>query len=407
MNKTHSWTAKSIASLLVFILAALLTPVALVGHWGHRTFNDPEQYLATVVPLASDAAVQESLSNAISNAILEQVDTEELVTGFLGNLIDSNSPLTDALAGPISAGIDSLIREAVARAVTSEEFSTAWRQLNEVAQASLVALLEGTPSGPLEIRGDDLVLDISELVTGIQQRLVDQGLTVAANVTIPDNDREVVVFSSPALGQIRTIYAFTNPILEWALVILAALFLLSFALARRRPRMIAILGGYLIVVGVVLQFALAQAATAFTNQLSNTVFGTAADAFWTIFAAYLLDGLASAIVLGIVLIVAAWFAGGTSSGRAVRASVTNGLRSIGESLPSGFSGISGVVTRNAVAIRWIIAVLWVILTFKGQAFNLMTGFWVSLLALGLLTVMAILRGVRTPAPATHAAGVGA
>lgn len=396
MNKTNSWTAKSIASLLVFILAALLTPVAIVGHWGHRTFNDPAQYLATVVPLAADEAVQESISAAISDAILNQVDTEELVTGLLGNVIDSNNPLAGALAGPISAGIDSLIREAVARAVASEEFTGAWRQLNELAQASFVALLAGTPSGPLEIRGDELVLDISELVTGIQKRLVDRGLTVAANVTIPDNDRELVVFTSPALGQIRTIYAFANPVLEWLLVLIAGLFLLSFALARRRVRTIAILGGYLVVVGVVLQFALAQAESAFTNQLSGTLFGPAASAFWTIFATYLLDGLVSTMLLGIVLMAAAWFASATSSGRAVRGTITNGLQSIGESLPVGFSAIAGFVNKNTVAIRWVIAVLWVFLVFEGQAFNLSNGLWISLLALGLLTVMGILRGVRTP-----------
>ncbi len=395
MNKTHSWTARSIASLLVFVLAALLTPVAVVGHWGHRTFNDPEQYLATVVPLASDVAVQESLSTAISDAILAQVDTEELVSGFLGNLIE-NSPLTEALAGPISAGIESLIREAVARAVTSEEFAKAWRQLNEVAQKSLVAVLSGEPSGPVDIRGDELVLDISELVTGIQQRLVDQGITAAANITIPDNNREIVLFSSPALGQIRTIYAFTNPILEWALVIVAALFLLSFALARRRVRTITVLGGYLVVLGIALQFALAQAATSFNNQLEGTLFGAAAEAFWTIFAAYLLDGLASAVVLGIVLLVAAWFSSNTSTGRTARGAVLNGLRTIGESLPESFAGIAGAVTRNTTTVLWVIAVLWVFLVFQGQAFNLDTGFWVTLLALGFLTALGILRGVRTP-----------
>jgi hypothetical protein len=379
----------------VFVLAALLTPVAIVGHWGHRTFNDPEQYLATVVPLASDEAVQEALSTAISEAILAQVDTEELVSGFLGNLIE-NSPLTDALAGPISAGLESLIREAVARAVTSEEFANAWRQLNEVAQKSIVAVLSNEPSGPVDIRGDELVLDISELVTGIQQRLVDQGITAAANITIPDNNREIVLFSSPALGQIRAIYAFTNPILEWVLVMIAALFLLAFALSRRRARTIAILGGYLVVLGISLQFALAQASTSFINQLDGTLFGPAAEAFWTIFAAYLLDGLASAIVLGLVLIAAAWFSGNTSSGRSVRGAVMNGLRTMGESLPEGFAGIAGAVTRNTTTLLWIIAVLWVFLVFQGQAFNLSTGFWVSLLALALLTAMGILRGVRTP-----------
>jgi hypothetical protein len=83
------------------------------------------------------------------------------------------------------------------------------------------------------------------------------------------------------------------------------------------------------------------------------------------------------------------------------------LRTIGEWLPEGLSGIAGAVTRNTTTVLWVIAVLWVFLVFQGQAFNLSTGFWVSMLALAFLTVLGILRGVRTPAPATPASALDA
>ena len=42
MTDSRRWGVRAIASLLIFIIATLLTPVAIVGHWGHRTVVDAD-----------------------------------------------------------------------------------------------------------------------------------------------------------------------------------------------------------------------------------------------------------------------------------------------------------------------------------------------------------------------------
>ena len=120
MANGRHWGVRSIVSLIIFILAVVSTPIALIGNWGHRTVVDSQVYLDTVGPLASDPAIQEALTDRVTNAFETQVDTAGLAAGFLGNFID-NPELADKLAGPISAGINSLVRNLVADFIASEK----------------------------------------------------------------------------------------------------------------------------------------------------------------------------------------------------------------------------------------------------------------------------------------------
>ena len=190
------WGARSIASLLIFIIATVLTPIAVIGHWGHRTVTDAEQYIATVGPLASDPAIQQAVGQQVTKVLLEKVNTEELVTGFVGNFVQ-NPAIADRLVGPISAGIDNLIGQAVDRALASPAFETVWVKTNIAAQKSLMLLLEGKPAGIIQRNGDEVVLNTTELLKAVQQQVVDAGLSVAANITIPETGNEIVLTFNP------------------------------------------------------------------------------------------------------------------------------------------------------------------------------------------------------------------
>ena len=106
--KEKRWGGRSIASLLLFVLATILLIPALLGHWGHRTVIDGERYIATVGPLINQPEVQEALSSAVTDAVVAQVNTEDQVGTLLGNLFP-DAGFTDQLAAPIAAGINSLI----------------------------------------------------------------------------------------------------------------------------------------------------------------------------------------------------------------------------------------------------------------------------------------------------------
>ena len=78
------WRGRSVVSLNLFLIATLLTPIAVIGHWGHQTVVNSQQFISTVGPLAEDPEIQQAVADVVSNAIIEQVDTSELAGGLLG-----------------------------------------------------------------------------------------------------------------------------------------------------------------------------------------------------------------------------------------------------------------------------------------------------------------------------------
>jgi hypothetical protein len=383
------WRGRSIVSLLLFVLATLLAPLAVVGHWGHTTITDTEAYLETVGPLAADPEVQAAIGAVVTDAVIQQVDAKELVGGFLTDLLP-NDQLAEALAGPLSSGVNQVIAGAVERFLTSDAFQTAWFALNTAAQRSLIAALEGDPEGVVQIQGPDVVLDISSLLEVVQKALVDQGIDVAAKVTVPEVDKQIVVMSSPAFEQLRTIWAFTNPLLSFILLLVALLFTVSVLLATRRARTTVAVGVVVFVLGMALQLSLAWAESQFTNAFSGTIFEAASIVFFQSFLTNLLEGLVSMILLGVILVIVGWFAGRTDSALRTRAALVRGYADMASRLPAWASTIGRPMRDYAPFVRWGILFLWVIAVFTAAGFHFESTLGWTALFLGLLTIAEIL-----------------
>ena len=383
------WGARSLASLLIFIIATLLTPVAVVGHWGHRTVTDAEQYINTVGPLAGDPAIHQAVCEQVTKVLLEKVNTDELVGGFIGNFVQ-NPAIADRLVGPISAGVDNLIGQAVDRVLASSAFETVWIKTNTAAQKSVMLLLEGKPAGIIQRNGDQVVLDTTQLLKEVQAQVVASGLSVAANITIPDTGNQIVLFETPLIGQVQTIYAFTAPILQWLPLIVFALFALSIALARRRPRGVLTMGVFLAVWAVVLLAAMATSETVVQGKLGQSGLGLAVNAFWTTFFAYLVNGLQAILLLGIGAIVVGWLAGSSRPAGIVRQHLCDGLQQIGAVIPSG---INTFVRSYSLFLRWAVALVLLFILTAFDTISLVRVFWLG--ALGVL-LFAIIEACNAP-----------
>lgn len=392
------WGARSIASLLLFVLATLLTPLAVVGHWGNQTVSDSEQYLATIGPLASEPAIQQAIADEVTKALVAKVDTETLVTELLDSIVKKPF-ITDRLAGPITAGINGLIGQAVLRLVESQAFETVWLKANEVAQRSAIALLEGKESGIIQTKGDEIVLDTSELLRDVQQRLVASGLTVAGNVTIPSQGHQIALFQTQLLPQLQLIYRFSSPILQWLPLIVAALFALSIALARRRPRTLLTLGVVLSVVALLILWSLAAGETVTQVQLSATGLGAALGVFWTTFFAYLVNSLQALLLLGVFTAVAGWYAGRSRPASSLRDRICTGLQELGQLIPSG---VNTFVRAYSLFLRWAVALVLGLLLVGFGSITIGRTFW--LLALGVL-LFALIEACNTPDRDVYAVAV--
>ena len=386
MSDTKRWSGKSIASLIVFILAVILTIPALVGHWGHRTVIDAGRYIETVGPLGTSAEVQEAVATAVKDAVLERVDTEKQVDELLSGLFPDR-PVVQNLSAPIAAGINSAIGALIDRFVESDAFEKLWITLNTGLQRGLVAILSGETDGTVRLEGDKIVLDISSLLGEVQQYLVDEGITAAASITIPDSDRTIVLAESPALAQIRFVYSLTSPLLEWFPVIIAALFALSIWLSRRRARTVVATGVVLVVSGLLVWQGLNIGEGAFVDQLAGTVFAPASAVFWTTLFAYLVAGTKAVTLLGVAVIVAGWLSGRTSSARYLRGHLTRGLGEISGRLPEGLQGsLAGSISW----LRWVVYGIGIVIVMISDVLSPSSVLWTVALTAGLVTLTELL-----------------
>ena len=391
--------ARSIAALLALILGLGLLPLGTVTYWGHRTVTDTERYLETMQPLAYDEDVQDSLAVFITDKIEAQIDPEELVNQLFAGLIEEY-PSLKALVPIISGAVDSLIAQVVDRLVRSDQFKQLWDLANTAAQKSLMAILEGRDDGPVSLQGDEVVLDISVLVDQVKQGLVDRGFAAAANINIPEADRQVVLLEAPQLAQIRTIYTYTSPVAASLIFVAMLLLILAVVLARRRPRMVAWAGGGAAVGGGLLVIGLGIGETLFVNTLEGTPFEKASQTFYDQLLKFLYNGAYGLIVLGIIVFAVGLYLCGARWAVELRATVNNLADDIAGNVPAGPITSSGAwVSQNARWLRVAVAVIFAIIVVIGNDLSVARTIWAALIALLLLGVIQVwaAAGRRTPA----------
>ena len=213
--------ARSIVAVICVIVAGLLTTPAAVAYWGQRTLNDTQRYVDTVEPLVSSPEVQDVIATKVTDAIEKQVDVEAILNDVFAGVI-TDRPRLERLVGPLSASINGLIDREVRAFIASDEFADLWTRANTRAQQALQRVLKGDASGAVSLKGDEVVLDVDEVINQVKERLVARGLTLVQNVPVPETDRQVVLMEAPQVRQLRTIYAFGNPLARWLLPIVAA-----------------------------------------------------------------------------------------------------------------------------------------------------------------------------------------
>ena len=391
--------ARSIAAVLALILGLGLLPLGTVTYWGHRTVTDTERYLETMQPLAYDEDVQDSLSIFLTEKIEEQVDPEALVNQLFAGLIEQY-PALKALVPVVSGAIDSLIAQVVDRLVRSDQFKQLWDLANTAAQKGLMAILEGRDDGPVSLEGDAVVLDISSIIDQVKQGLVDRGFAAAANINVPEADRQIVLLEAPQLAQIRTIYSLTSPIAVALFFFAILLLVLAVVLARRRPRMVAWAGGGAAAGGLLLIVGLGIGETVFVNTLDGTPFEKASQTFYDQLLKFLYNGAYAIVVLGIIVLAVGLYLCGARWAVELRAAVNNLADDVARNIPAGPITSSGVTV--AAHARWFrvgVGVIFTIIVIIGNDLSVARTIWGALIALVLLAVIQVWAAAGRRAPA--------
>jgi hypothetical protein len=388
-----STRGRAIAAVVCLVLAAVLTVPASFSYWGQRTINDGQRYVETVGPLVDSPEVQTAIATKVTDAIEQQVDVEALLTqAFSG--VTQDRPRISLLIGPLAGAVNGLIETQVQNFIASNAFRELWLAANTRAQEALVRLLNGDDSGAVSVQGGEVVLDLSTVIDQVKQQLVDRGLTFVQHApALPAADQQIVLLESSQLKQVRTIYAFSNPVAKWLILVVALLYLAGLLLSRRRPRTTVVIGILLAANALLVALFLSIGRQLFINQLSGTVFGPASRVFYDTLLSYLERGQHVMLWLGLLLIVVGWFAGQTKTGVAARTTTTNGLESVGAALAdTPVAGTGRWTLANAVWLRIVVGVLGVIVLLWGLDVSVSRLFWSAVLMAVLLAVIQVLVG---------------
>jgi hypothetical protein len=385
---------RSVAAVVCLVLAAILTVPAAFAYWGQRTINDGQRYVSTVGPLVNSPEVQEAIATKVTDAIESQVDVEALLNQIFADVIKSK-PHLQALVGPLAGAVNGLIESQVRAFIASDAFADFWVAANTRAQEALVRVLKGDESGAVSVQGGTLVLDLSDVIDQVKQRLVDRGLTIVEKAPpLPVEDRQIVLLDAPQLKQVQNIYAFANPVAKWLLVAVAVLYLAALMLSRRRPRMTVIIGALLAANSLLVALLLSISRQLFVNHLTGTVFGPASTVFFNQLFSYLERGQRVLLWIGLILVFVGWFVGHTKLGTAVRSTLSRNLESVGSSLgDSPAAGAGRWTTANADWLRVAIGVLGVVVLLWGNEASPTRLFWATIVVIVLLAAVQVLVGL--------------
>jgi hypothetical protein len=305
---------RGVTAWVLVIVSAILFPIALTAYWGQRTLTDTERYVATVAPLAQDPTVKQAVGDKLTTVLVTQIDAQQRVSELL-----QDTPRLQPIAGPIAVAVNNLVAQTVTKVLDSDQFDQLWITVNTKLQQGLVKALSSAPDGAVTIQGDQVVLDTGDLIEAVKQRLVDQGLSFAANIPVPAAaDRQVVLLTSPQLAQARFAYAVGQPVAQWLIYVVLLLFVIAVLVSRKRARMTMAVGVAIILGALAVRLMMAFGQSQIELSLTGTSFAIAQEAFFTILTAFLLNSVRAAYAVGLVLLLVGWFLSGTSSALAAR-----------------------------------------------------------------------------------------
>ncbi len=319
---------RTIVAGVLITLACLLAPLSVLAVWSSTTVSDPNRYVETVAPLAKDPDVQAAVTDAVTRQVFTYVDVSALTVQLLDRLQQQGlSPrLADqlqALAPPISNGVQGFVHDQVAKVVASPAFATAWTEANRVAHRQMVNVLSGQQGGAVSAKNGAVTINLGPFVQQLKERLVAQGFTVAAN--IPAVNTSFTVFQSQDVTKAQGAYRLLNALGTWLPVLALVLLAIGVYVAKshRRALLAAALGvaGGMLLLGVVL----AVVRPLYLGSVPPEVPHDAAASIYDTLVRFLRVSLRAVLAAALVVAAAAFLTGGTVTAVRTREGISHGI----------------------------------------------------------------------------------
>lgn len=390
---------RSTAAVVLILVGALLAPVAVVGSWARGLVVDTDRYVDTVAPIAQDPLVQSAVSNRITLAVVDALNVEQLTTQATDAVAGLDLPplvgqAVTSLQAPLQEAITGFIRKNVTRIVSSDAFENTWEQANRAAHEQIVATLRGDPDALAQISDSgQLTLDITPIIEDVKTSLEQAGFTLVSR--IPTITVTFPIASSADLLRLQSAYRLIDIVGGLLPYLSLALLAAGVLAAQHRSRALVVAGLSLAGAMLLLGIALAVGRSLYASSLPPEVQRVdTAVAIYDQVVSLLRVQLRVGLVLGLLLAIIAFAAGGTTAARQLRASASRAsasLRSAGDRRGIGTGPVGVWLDQQRVLVRVVVislAALALVLADRLTPAYVIGVFVIALVVLGLATLAA-------------------
>jgi hypothetical protein len=294
------------------VLASIVAFTAILAVWANRQILNTDNWTRTSTELLENRTIRHPLSAYLVDQLYANVDVA-------GELRQALPERLQPLAAPAAGGLRQLVERATNEALSRPRAQERWAAANRDAQEQLLKILEG--GGPVvSTGGGDVVLDLSELLTQMQERV---GIGGRLEQRLPASAAQITIMRSERLKAaqrgLKIVRGLPFVLVALSLALLAAA--LAVAPGWRREALRAYGIGF-VIAGAAALITQAQAGAALTNALATTAaVEPAVGAAWTISTTLLVQAAWATIGYGVFTFIAAWLAGPSVPTAALRRAV--------------------------------------------------------------------------------------
>ncbi len=301
---------------VLLVVATILGFFALTAVWVNRQLLNTDNWTSASTQMLESKAIRTQLSAFLVDQAYSRLDVQAQIRSAL-------PPRAAPLAGPAAGGLRNLAEQGVDRLLQRPRPQALWEQANRRAHRRLIQVVEGK-SGAVSTTGGKVTLDLGEMLQNTSQGI---GVGQKAASKLPPGAAQITILRSNELKAAQDVVNLLRKLALVLPILSLGLFAVAVAVSGRRRQTLRSVGIAFLVIGVGALLARRAAGTQVVDALASTEsIRPAAHDAWEIGTSQLQIAAQAMVGYGIVLVLAAWFAGPMGWAVAVRRAIAPYLK---------------------------------------------------------------------------------
>ena len=298
--RSSGWTPRRIVTDVLLTITTLLLIVAIFAIWANRQLLNPSTWSSTSTSLLQNQQVRDATANYLVDQLYANVDVSSLLSQRL-------PPALQPLAGPAAGALRNAAVQGTELALSRPVVQNLWSTANRAADQALVAIINGG-NKQVAVKNGEVTLNLGGILTDVASRL---GISADIGAKLPPSVANLVIIRSNQLKLIQDIGGALKGLAIALYILVPLLYIVAMVIARgRRRKTLMAIGWSGVVAGLIVLLARSLTVKAAANTLTHDDSVRPAVRAVASIATGILTEIATAVILvGVVLVVAAWFAG--------------------------------------------------------------------------------------------------